>query len=284
MSASSATRSTPAGLLLLPVATQTALLFAVFSLGAFTRNVARFATHEAAPLLALAVFGARTPRHRAHSLVLALTVVAHAVHHRRVVLQWPVLKGRLQQLIHFLHQFVRVADVHREHRVLLAQANLHHELAREELVPQGDSCSLCLLVNESKEEDERLLWWLLELPPGAICPPLCEPLELITEPLEVQLQCKLLELFRQGSWTFSQENELHLILCGIILTQHAAEVSDPLFGCVLLQEALVQWPHRHAVWRQKVLFSWNCSCLGTLLWCLLTQVDTNLHIPFSSSW
>ena len=105
---------------------------------------------------------------------------------------------------------------------------------REELVPQGDSCSLRLLVNESKEEGERLLWRLLELPPGAIRPPLCKLLELATEPLEVQLQYELLELFCCGQLDFSQENKLHLVLHGIVLTQHAAEVSDPLVGCVLL--------------------------------------------------
>ena len=111
-----------------------------------------------------------------------------------------------------------------------------------------------VLMNEGKEEGERLLWWLLELPPGAIRPPLCEPLELATEPLEVQLQHELPKLCCRRQLDFSEENELRLILCGVVLTLHAAEVSDPLVGSVLLQKALVQWPHRHAVcWWQRLL-------------------------------
>ena len=219
--------------------------------------MARFAAHEAAPLLPLAAFGARASCHRAHALVLALAVIAHTVHHRRVVLQWPVLEGRLQQLVRFFRQLVRVADVVQEHRALLARADLRHDLAREELVPQGDSCSLCLLMNEGQEEDECLLWRLPELPPGAIHPPLCEPLELATEPLEVQLQHELLKLHGCQQLDFSQENKLHLVLRGVVLTQHAAEVSDPLLGSVPQQEVLIQLPHKHAVCEQQRLLAWH---------------------------
>ena len=63
--------------------------------------------------------------------------------------------------------------------------DLHQQLVHKELVPQGDSYPLHLLANEGQEEGERLLWQLLELPPGPVCPPLHKPLELGAELLEV---------------------------------------------------------------------------------------------------